>query len=222
MSVAMILGNVPNDLLINFNTITIIIFSPLLSYIIFPWLAKIGYPAKPMWRMCVGFLFGTVGCIFATITQYRIYQTSPCGRYATHCIIDGDSAVSKVSLWWMIPQFFFPALGELLVNVTSYELAYTRSPPRMKNFVYAIVLFNTALAAAVSMALADVIKDPNLHISWIVLACLTFVCAWIFPTYFRHLNHYEFEWAQEEKQVVSAQQANVNPNPTLPKDEERY
>ncbi|WOO79626.1 Peptide transporter PTR2 [Vanrija pseudolonga] len=200
MSVAMTLNGVPNDVIGNFNSLSIIVATPILTYGLYPFLDRIGYPLKPMWRMSIGFLLGAVGCIMAAIIQWRVYSTSPCGHYATAC-----DNVSPVSLWWQIGPILFPAVGELFVNVTSYELAYTRSPPRMKGLVYALALFNSAIAAAISLACSAAIDDPNLIIPWIVLAVASVICAFLFPTYFKHLDTFQFSWSEEEKAVWNTQ-----------------
>lgn len=58
----------------------------------------------------------------------------------------------------------------------------------MKALVYALALFNSAIAAAISLACSKAIQDPYLIYPWIALACATFLCALLFPTYFKHLN----------------------------------
>ena len=57
--------------------------------------------------------------------------------------------VSPISVWAQIPLFVLPAAGEVFANVTSYELAYTLAPQRMKGLVFAIVLFMSALSSAI-------------------------------------------------------------------------
>jgi hypothetical protein len=69
------------------------------------------------------------------VQQWRVYETSPCGYYATDC-----DSVSAISLWWQIPLISLPACGELFVNVTSYEIAYTKAPQNMRGLVYAVSL----------------------------------------------------------------------------------
>jgi len=81
-----------------------------------------------------------------------------------------------------------PAIGEIFVMVTSYELAYTRAPARMKGLVYALCLFNSAIAAIIGLACADVIQDPYLIWPYVALACACFVTAFVFPTYYKDLN----------------------------------
>lgn len=85
--------------------------------------------------------------------------------------------------------------------MTSYELAYTRAPARMKGLVYALALFNSAIGAAISLALADVIQDPYLIWPWVALAVASFLTAFVFPTYFRHLNVDLGEFASTERQA---------------------
>ncbi|KAL7422570.1 hypothetical protein Q5752_003218 [Cryptotrichosporon argae] len=195
MSDAMVLGNAPNDLIGNFNPLMIIICSPILTYGLYPFMSKIGYPLKPMTRMSIGFFLGAIGCVVCAIVQWRVYATSPCGNYATTC-----DEVSSISLWLQVPIYALPALGELFVYVTSYELAYTRSPARMKGFVYSLCLFNSAIAAAISLALADVIQDPWLIWPWVALAVACVMCIPIFLIFYRHLNVPLGEFANADRQ----------------------
>jgi POT family proton-dependent oligopeptide transporter len=183
MSAAMTLNSIPNDIMSNFNPLAIIVATPILTYGLYPLCERLGFPLRPMTRMSIGFLLATVEMIICAIVQNRIYKTSPCGSYATDC-----EEVSPVNLAWQIPIYIIPAVGELFVMVTSYELAYTRAPARMKGLVYAICLFSNAIPAAIGLALSKVITDPNLVIPYYVLAGATFVCAFLFPTVFRHLN----------------------------------
>lgn len=114
MTNGMTLNGVPNDLIGNFNALTIIVMAPVLNFGLYPLMAKIGYPLKPMTRMTIGFLLASIGSMIAAIIQWRIYQGSPCGYQASTC----EEGVSSVSLWWQIPIIAIPACGELFVNVS--------------------------------------------------------------------------------------------------------
>ncbi|KAL1408324.1 hypothetical protein Q8F55_005132 [Vanrija albida] len=183
MSVAMKLGGIPNDIMNNFNSLAIIVATPILTWGVYPFFERIGLPLKPMTRLSIGFILGMLTMIFSALIQWRIYETSPCGWGATTC-----DDVSPVSIAWMIPLYAVPAVGELFVMVTGYELAYTRAPARMKGLVYAICLFSSAISAAISLACSAAITDPNLIWPYIPVAALCLVCAIIFPVYFKHLN----------------------------------
>lgn len=104
-----------------------------------------------------------------------------------------------------IPVYCIPAVGEIFVLVTSYEIAYTRGPARMKGLVYGLCLFNSAISAAIGLALAAVIRDPFLTYPAYVLATLGFVTAFIFPTYFRHLNEPFREFADRDRMAGKQQ-----------------
>jgi POT family proton-dependent oligopeptide transporter len=183
MSSAMQLGSLPNDLINNWNSLAIIVATPIITWGLYPFMARIGWPLKPMTRMCIGFILGSLTCVVCAVIQSRVYATSPCGKMASTC-----DTPSSVSLWWQIPIYSLPAIGEIFVNVTSYELAYTRAPARMKGLVYALALFNSALASAIGLAVSNAITDPYLEWTWTALAVACALCAISFPTYFRHLN----------------------------------
>ncbi|WWC87446.1 uncharacterized protein L201_002335 [Kwoniella dendrophila CBS 6074] len=209
MSVAMRLDGLPNDLISNWNPLAIIIASPFFTYVFYPWMAKIGHPLKPMTRLFIGFMLGSITCILSAIIQWRIYKTSPCGYNASDC--DIGIGVSSVSLWWQVPLYTLPAIGELFVFVTSYELAYTRSPPGMKGFVYAWSLFNQAIASAIGLALSNVIQDPYLIWPWVALAVACFLTAFLFPTYFKHLDEPLDHFADTTAEVGVQQHINYHP-----------
>ncbi|KAI5453955.1 hypothetical protein NCC49_004950 [Naganishia albida] len=184
MSSAMQVGNVPNDLISNFNPLTIVIFAPILNYVFYPWMARIGYPLAPMTRMTIGFALAGINMIVGAILQWQVEQSSPCGVYAT----SDCAGVSDVSLWAQIPLYSLPAIGELFVNVSSYELAYTRAPARMKSLIYALVLFTSAISSAIGLALTPVVIDPYLKWPYVALAAACFACCPVLMLCFKDLN----------------------------------
>ncbi|KAL8280605.1 hypothetical protein RQP46_006928 [Phenoliferia psychrophenolica] len=157
MSVAMVSNGVPNDLISNFNSLTIVFAAPIINFLIYPWLRKRGVNIKATWLMCIGFCLGGINMIVGAILQWQVYKTSP-------------------------------AIGEILVNVTSYEIAYTRAPARMKGLVYAMVLFVQALAAALAEICNPSLQDPYLIWPYVALAVACFLCAAALPIFFSGIN----------------------------------
>ncbi|WVQ64078.1 uncharacterized protein L199_002237 [Kwoniella botswanensis] len=196
MSAAMKLNNIPNDLFGNFNPLCIIVFTPIVG-LMYKWFEKIGRPIRPMTRLSIGFALASINMIIGAIVQWRVYKTSPCGYYATDC----ELGVSSVPLAWQIPLSALPGIGEIFVAVTAYEIAYTRAPARMKSLVVAITLFNQAISAAIGLALSDVIKDPYLIWPYVALAAANFLCIFVCPTVFRHLNEPIKEFANIDRQA---------------------
>lgn len=154
---AMITNGAPNDLLNNFNPLTIIVFVPILSYVIYPTLHYFKIKLGPIDRISIGFFLAALSGAAGAIVQYYVYKLSPCGYYASTC-----DEVAPISIWWQIPNNVLSAMSECFANVTAYELAYARAPPAMRGLVMAIFLFMTALSSALGEILLPVQNDPYL------------------------------------------------------------
>ncbi|KAJ5758474.1 hypothetical protein N7520_005630 [Penicillium odoratum] len=198
---SMVTNGAPNDLLSNFNAITIIVAIPILTYVIYPALDRRNIRIGPISRITFGFVLATISGLAGTLVQWKVYSLSPCGSYASTC-----SEVANISIWWQIPNLSLGALSECFCNVTAYELAYARSPKSMKGFVMAIFLFTNALSSAIGEILVPVTVDPYLTWIWgaptVALALQTIVFWWRF----RHLDNetyvadvVEESWIPEER-----------------------
>lgn len=74
---AMTSNGAPNDLLNNFNPLTIIVASPLIAQFIYPYLQRKGIKFGRIDRMIFGFCLATASGVIGAIIQYRVYETSP-------------------------------------------------------------------------------------------------------------------------------------------------
>lgn len=189
-------GGAPNDLLSNFNPLTIIVCGPVLSHLVYPFLERRGIRFGRINRMTFGFLLAAVSGAVGAVVQYRVYETSPCGYAASTC--DG---VSPISIWWQIPNVSLGALSELFCNVTAYEMAYARSPDGLKSLVMALFLFTTALSSALMMILTPAITDPHLVWVWAGPAIALVVQTGVFWWRHRGVNEDEFMTYEEEREV---------------------
>ncbi|KAI4864552.1 POT family protein [Hypoxylon rubiginosum] len=178
---AMTSNGAPNDLLSHFNPLVIIVFSPLMAQVVYPFLERKKIKFGRINRMTFGFVLATISGVIGAIVQYYVYETSPCGYYASTC-----DDVSPISIWWQIPNVALGAMSEIFVNVTSYELAYARAPEHMKATVVALFLFMTALSSALGEILIPAIADPTLVWAWAAPAIALFVQTVIF--WWRHRN----------------------------------
>ncbi|SCU98711.1 LADA_0H14884g1_1 [Lachancea dasiensis] len=174
-SASMTSNGVPNDLISNFNPLCIIIFMPILDWIVYPILRKMKINFKPVYRIFAGFMVAALSQVAGAITQKAVYDTSPCGNFATTC-----EEKSPISMWVTAVQYAMTGFSECLAMTTGYEIAFERSPPQMKSFVMALFLFTTALSAALSEIITPSLVDPHLVIPFAVLACLGAVFACIF------------------------------------------
>lgn len=169
---SMTLNNAPNDLLNNFNALTIIIFTPIVAYGLYPTLARFGIRFGRVKRMTFGFILAALSGLCGGICQLYVYRTSPCGYQASTCA----EGVSPISVWWELPMVCLGAISEIFVNVTSYEIAYARAPKNMKSCVFSICLFMTALYAAAGEVLTPVIEDPYLVVCIVSLNRVMMAC----------------------------------------------
>lgn len=161
LAASLTLNNAPNDLLSNFNSLTIIIATPIFAYGIYPLLSRWGIKFGSIKRMTTGMIIAAISGICGGLVQLYAYKTSPCGYQASTC----ETGSSPISVWTELPMVCLGAISEILVNVTSYEMAYARAPQNMKSCVFSICLFMTALYAALGEVLTPVIEDPYLVVS---------------------------------------------------------
>ncbi|PWY63656.1 PTR2-domain-containing protein [Aspergillus eucalypticola CBS 122712] len=184
---SMTTNGAPNDLLSNFNALTIIVAVPIVDYFIYPLLYRYNIPFKRITRITFGFILAALSGLCGALVQWRVYKTSPCGYYASSC-----SEVSPISIWWQLPNTILGALSEIFCNVTAYELAYARSPASMRGLVMAIFLFMTALSSALGEILLPVTEDPDLIWIWGAPAVALALQTIFFWYRFRYLNNDEF------------------------------
>lgn len=156
---AMTLNGVPNDLFNNFNQITIVVAIPIIQYVLYPGLKKLNINYRPVHKIFVGFMLGCFSTMTAAILQHKIYQTSPCGNFASTC-----EEVSTVLGWYEVIVYALAALGECFCMPTGYEISYTRAPYNAKGLVMSLFLFNSAISAAINEAVSGALNDP--HLVW--------------------------------------------------------
>ena len=65
----------------------------------------------------------------------------------------------------------------------------SRKPDRLKS------------SAAISLAAAQAIQDPNLIWPWVALAVASMICAVICPTVFKDLDTWQADFASKERQL---------------------
>ncbi|VEU19344.1 DEKNAAC100411 [Brettanomyces naardenensis] len=173
---AMTTKNVPNDLFNNFNQITIVVLIPILDYIVYPMLIKYKINFKVVYKIFVGFMLGAFSSMVGAILQWRVYETSPCGWYASNC----DKGVSPLTAWYDVIVYALAAAGECFCYTEAYELAYTRAPDNSKGLVMALFLLMNALSAAISEAVSAALVDPYLIYPFAAIAIAGAIAAVVF------------------------------------------
>lgn len=185
-STSMKTDGVPNTLFNNFNPLTIIILIPILNYGIYPMLRKFKINFLPVYRIFFGFMIAAVSQAVGAIIQWRIYQTSPCGYYATDCTIDNGEA--PISAWYEIILYILQSSSECFANTSAFEIAYIRAPESMKGLVMAVFLSMSSLSAAISAACTPALEDPNLIWPFVACAIVGTLVAFLFLYVYRNLH----------------------------------
>jgi dipeptide/tripeptide permease len=184
-------NGVPNDVISNFNSLSIIAFSPILNFGLYPLLRKLNIHYGPVARMTTGLAMSTIGGVGYTVLNYYAYQQSPCGEYgSSDCKI--GTGVAPITIWYMAIPFAIGGISELFVNVPAYGIAYSRAPVNMRSLVSALNLFNTAVAYAIGLACSSVITDPYLTWDFGGPAIAGGVVTVIFYFMFRHIDREEY------------------------------
>ncbi|KAH8896551.1 putative peptide transporter [Thozetella sp. PMI_491] len=195
----LIANNVPNDVIGNFNSLSIIVFGPILNYGLYPFLRKNKIHYGPVARITTGLAMATLGGIAFTVLQYYAYQQSPCGYYGSSDPTCTDTGiVAPVSLWIQGIPLSLGGISELFINVPAYGIAYSRAPINMRGVVSAINLFNTGIANAVNLACSAVIGDPNLIWDFGGPAIVGVVVTIFFYFNFRHIDREEYVLSTNE------------------------
>ncbi|KAK6860553.1 peptide transporter ptr2 [Apiospora arundinis] len=184
---------VPNDVVANFNSLSIIAMGPVLNYVLYPFLRKRNIHYGPVARITTGFAIATLGGIGYCVLCYKAYSVNPCGWYGStdpRCVEEG--LVSDISLWWEALPYALGGFSELFINVPAYGIAYSRAPINMRGLVSAINLASTAIAQIVNLAATAAITDPHLVWDFGAIAILGFFTTIWFYWFFRHIDKEEY------------------------------
>ncbi|KAI1824897.1 major facilitator superfamily transporter peptide [Xylaria intraflava] len=197
LTTALTTNGVPNDVIQNFNSLSIIAFAPILNYGLYPLLRKLGIRYGPIARITTGLALSTIGGVGYTLIQYYAYKLSPCGNMATSNCTVGDG-VAPITIWWMAIPYGIGGISELFINVPAYGIAYARAPVHMRGLVSAINLFNTAIAYAIGLAASSVITDPHLVWDFGGSAIAGGILTVVFYFTFRHIDKEEYSLSENQ------------------------
>jgi proton-dependent oligopeptide transporter, POT family len=109
----------PNDLMQNFDPISIIVFIPILDKLVYPALRKAGVELKPIARITIGFFLAALCCMYAAIVQHVIYMSPPCYGKPGNCPagLDGQTTLpNRVHIAVQTPAYVFIGLSEIFIS----------------------------------------------------------------------------------------------------------
>lgn len=187
-------NGVPNDILQNLNPISIVIMIPLIDFLLYPGLRKLGIAFTPIKRMTAGFVMSALSMVAAAVMQHYIYKMSPCGEDALAC-----DEPAPINVWAQSLPYILIGLSEIFTNVTSYEYAFSKAPENMKSLVMSVNLFMSAVSAAIGQAFTPMSKDPLYLWNYVCVALIAAIGGIAFWFCFRHLDSDEDKWNMLKK-----------------------
>ncbi|CRG83499.1 Peptide transporter PTR2 [Talaromyces islandicus] len=186
---------IPNDLMQNFDPISIIVFLPILELAVYPVMRKLHIPFKPITRIALGFCVASLAMVYAAIVQHLIYAAGPCyeSPLCTASMVDGVAQGNNIHIAIQTPAYMLIGISEIFASVSGLEYAYTKAPPSMKSFVQSMYLLTNAFGSAIGEALTPVAYDPAILWMFVGLACASFAAGILFFLIFYKLNDKEEE-----------------------------
>lgn len=137
------------------NPFEIMFFIPLFDQVIYPWLDRIGVNIQPLKKIEYGMGLTVISFFACALLEYFIQNRPP----------------NSVSLAWQIPQITIITVGEIFLNVTGLEFAYSQAPGNMQALILALYLLMTAIGDGLSALLfATVFSKLNAAITMIICA----------------------------------------------------
>ncbi|KAJ4375398.1 ATP-dependent DNA helicase chl1 [Neocucurbitaria cava] len=186
------LHSLPNDILPNIDPITIIILIPIMDRLIYPFIrTRLHLAFTPITRITLGFVFASLGMLYAGILQGAIYAAPPCYSSPLNCNAgkiagnDGRYKPNQVHVAWQAPAYVLVAVSEVLASITGLELAYAKAPANMKSFIMSLFLLTSAGGSALGILIAPLAKDPYLQWLYFGLAAAAAGTGWVFWRMFR-------------------------------------
>lgn len=109
----------PNDLMQNFDPISIIVFIPILDRLVYPALRRFHIELKPIARITIGFTLAALCLAYAAIVQHIIYTAGPCYGSPGGCPagMDGQTPLpNHVHIAVQTPAYIFIGVSEIFIS----------------------------------------------------------------------------------------------------------
>jgi POT family proton-dependent oligopeptide transporter len=119
------------------NAVFILLFIPLFSYVIYPWMRRQTWNPSLLGRMAFGMFIIALAFAWAAWLQSRI------------------DAGEKVSILWQIGQYALLTFAEVLVSTTGLEFAFRKAPVTMKSTIMSLWLLAVAAGNFVTGGLSS-------------------------------------------------------------------
>ncbi|RAQ68142.1 oligopeptide transporter [Aspergillus flavus] len=190
------LHGVPNDIIMNLNPVTLIIFIPIMDQVVYPGIQRLGVQFTPLKRMYAGYMLAAIPMVSAAVIQHYIYQTGKCGKYPGE---KSCKTPAPINVWVQAVPYVLIAFSEIFTSITGYEYAFTKAPKNMKSLVQSIYLFMHAFSSAIQQGLTLLSTDPLLVWNYGFVAVLSFIGGNLF-----WITHHKLDKEEDELNSLEA------------------
>ncbi|EOB15380.1 Solute carrier family 15 member 1 [Nosema bombycis CQ1] len=114
-----------------FNSIFIILFIPIFTKFIYPFFEYVGLKLTPIKKMGCGIFLASLSFIISAYVEHKINEYSLINQ--------------KISILWQLPQYLSLTAGEIMLNMTGLEFAYSEAPDTMKTLILSCWLLTVTL-----------------------------------------------------------------------------
>jgi POT family proton-dependent oligopeptide transporter len=102
-------GKVPNDIIAKLNPLFIVILVPIMDFVVYPGLRKVGIVLSPIKKITAGFALSSLAMVSACVIQHYIYKMSPCGKNINALSKEGRDCTADISVWVQV-RYHHPLL----------------------------------------------------------------------------------------------------------------
>ncbi|MBV9657206.1 MAG: POT family MFS transporter [Verrucomicrobia bacterium] len=179
------------------NPILILLFIPLVNYVIYPLMARFFEPT-PLRKIGIG--------LALTAFSYLVIAH-------IQTLID---AGGRPTVWWQFLAYVILTLGEAMTSITGLEFSYTQAPNKMKSAVMAAWLFTVSLGNQFTAAVNAFIQNPDGssrisdHQYYMFFATICFIATAIFAVVAMFYRGKTYIQHSEEGAPLNAPVATIN------------
>lgn len=162
-------GGIPNNLLMAFNAVALVIVGLIIENYLYPFLEKQRIAFGDMARIEVGLFFMALSMAYGTVVQALIYGAPPCYNMPQQCLgPDGKTITepNEINMLVQLPVYVLVAVSEVFALVTGQAYAYKKAPPQMKSMLQSIYAVFNGIGYLFAMAIGPTAKNPDLVIMW--------------------------------------------------------
>jgi len=144
------------------NPILVMTLLPLFSFVLYPWIEKIGIKTTPLRKMGVGMVLIAISFFWVGILQSRI------------------DLGEKINIGWQLGPWVILTAAEVMVSVTGLSFAYTQAPKEMKSTIMSLWLMTTAFGNLLTAVVSSLNPFESGAKEFYFYAVLMLIVAFIF------------------------------------------